>query len=129
MNPQPLISVSHVENSSQWYQDIVGLESGHGGKEYERLFFDGRMVLQLHLWDVHEHPHLGDSSSGSGNGVAVWFQTDNFDDALARIQKSEAVILDGPMTNENAQHREVWLRDPDGYVVVIAGSYGDLGKA
>jgi len=25
------------------------------------------------------------------------------------------------MTNPNANQREIWLRDPDGYVVVIAG--------
>jgi hypothetical protein len=30
--------------------------------------------------------------------------------------------------NSNANHREVWLRDPDGYVVVIASAYGDLGS-
>jgi hypothetical protein len=26
----------------------------------------------------------------------------------------------------NAHHREIWLRDLDGYVVVLAGAYGDL---
>ncbi|MEN3293631.1 MAG: hypothetical protein V7642_2884 [Burkholderiales bacterium] len=30
--------------------------------------------------------------------------------------------------NPSANHRGFWLRDPDGYVVMIAGSYGDLGE-
>ena len=35
-------------------------------------------------------------------------------------------ILEGPRVNANANHREVWVRDPDGYVVVLASAYGDL---
>ena len=35
MRPQPLIAVSDVENSSRWYQCLLGCASGHGGKEYE----------------------------------------------------------------------------------------------
>lgn len=27
---------------------------------------------------------------------------------------------------EELKHREIWLRDPDGYVVVLAGAYGDV---
>jgi hypothetical protein len=26
-------------------------------------------------------------------------------------------------TNPNARHREIWLRDPDGYLVVLAEPY------
>ena len=127
--PQPLISVNNVKISRQWYQETLGLESGHGGDEYERLMAHGNLVLQLHRWDVHDHPYLGSPAAGpNGHGVAIWFQTDEFDQAMARITASKAEILEGPMINQNAQHREVWLRDPDGYVVVVAGGYGDLGE-
>lgn len=127
MNPQPLISVLDVEVSSRWYQNALGLQSGHGGDSYERLLYDGKIVLQLHRWNVHEHPLLGNRLHGpAGNGVAVWFQTDHFDAVLDAIRKSEAEIVDGPMNNGNAQHREIWLRDPDSYIVVVAGAYGDL---
>ncbi|MBT9457414.1 MAG: VOC family protein [Burkholderiaceae bacterium] len=133
MNPQPLISVSDVKASSRWYQEMLGLSSGHGGPEYEQLLADGRMVMQLHAWDVHEHPHLGSAERhGRGNGVALWFQTERFDQALARIQAQTghaAHVLEGPMVNPLARHREIWLRDPDGYVVVVAGAHGDLGPA
>jgi len=36
-----------------------------------------------------------------------------------------AEVLEGPLVNVNAQHREVWIRDPDGYTVVVAGPPGD----
>lgn len=128
MNPQPLIAVRHVEASSRWYQRVLGFQSGHGGPEYEQLMSDGRMVMQLHLWDAHEHPHFGDPASPPyGNGVVLWFQTSRFDEALQRIQVHGAQILEGPRHNPNANHREIWLRDPDGYVVVVAGAHGDLG--
>jgi hypothetical protein len=38
MTPQPLTTVHDVEFSSRWYQSVLGLQSRHGGAEYERLF-------------------------------------------------------------------------------------------
>jgi catechol 2,3-dioxygenase-like lactoylglutathione lyase family enzyme len=130
MQAQPLIAVRDVEASSRWYQSLLGCQSGHGGSEYERLVFDGRMILQLHQWDAHEHPHIGNPDLRPyGNGVLLWFQTDEFDQALERIKQLRAEVLEGPQVNPSANHREIWLRDPDGYVVVIAGKYRDIGKA
>jgi catechol 2,3-dioxygenase-like lactoylglutathione lyase family enzyme len=129
VNPQPLIAVRDVEASSLWYQAVLGFTSGHGGPEYEQLVSDGRMVMQLHHWDTQEHPHLGDPESQPyGNGVVLWFQTNHFDEALRRIQVHGAHVIEGPEINPNANHREIWLRDPDGYVVVVAGPYGDVGR-
>ena len=128
MNPQPLIAVRDVIASSRWYQAVLGLQSGHGGADYEQLIFGGRIVMQLHHWDAHEHPHLGNPRSKPyGNGVILWFQTDNIDAAFKRAQTQKAEILEAIKLNSNANHREFWLRDPDGYVVVVAGVHGDVG--
>lgn len=128
MQAQPLIAVSNVEASSRWYQKALGLQSGHGGNEYEQLLHEGRMVLQLHRWDAHEHRHLGDPDKRPyGNGALLWFWTEDFDDAVERATAAGAQVLEGPLENTNAQQREIWLRDPDGYVVVLAGPYGDVG--
>jgi hypothetical protein len=37
------------------------------------------------------------------------------------VAANEAIILDGPLLNPNSGQREVWLRGPEGYVVVVAG--------
>ncbi|WP_439889257.1 VOC family protein [Pseudomonas sp. MBLB4123] len=130
MHAQPLLAVRDVEASSRWYQSLLDCRSGHGGPDYEQLVSAGRMILQLHHWDAHQHPHLGDPQRRPyGNGVVLWFQTDHFDRAVQRIQALAATVLEGPQVNRNANHREIWLRDPDGYVVVIAGAYGDLGES
>lgn len=127
MKPQPLIAVDDVAASRRWYTATLGLVSGHGGDDYEQLLADGEMVLQLHRWEAHAHPHLGQPDAARGNGVLLWFLAGNFDAALARIRDAGADVLEGPKVNPNANHREIWLRDPDGYVVVVAGSHGDLG--
>jgi catechol 2,3-dioxygenase-like lactoylglutathione lyase family enzyme len=130
MRPQPLIAVNDVKASSRWYQRLLDCRSGHGGPEYERLTLDGEVVLQLHHWRAEEHPNLGDPDAAPhGYGVLLWFQTGDFDAAVGRAGDLAAEILAGPLVNPNARHREIWLRDPDGYVVVIAGRAGDFGAS
>ena len=128
MRPQPLITVGDVPASSQWYQSVLGLRSGHGGAEYEQLFNTaGVLVLQLHHWDAHDHVLLGDESVPiRGNGSIVWFETDDFGDVLRRVDEHHAEIAEGPLENLLAQHREIWLRDLDGYIVVVASVYGTI---
>ena len=122
---QPLIAVSDVEASSRWYCQVLGCSSGHGGREYERIMDGDQFVLQLHDWNADEHPHLGDESDTPwGNGVLLWFRVEDFDGAVARARELGAEILEGPQYNERARHDELWLRDPDGYVVGLAGPSG-----
>jgi hypothetical protein len=122
MRPQPLIVLADVEAGSGWFQQVLGLSSGHGGTEYEMLMDGQDLVAQLHSWEADEHPHLGNPADPSrGNGVLLWFLTDDFDAALARVQRHEAIVLDGPLLNPSSGHKEVWLQGPEGYVVVVAG--------
>ena len=127
---QPLIAVVDVEASSRWYCHLLGGTSGHGGKEYERVMVGDDFVLQLHDWNAHEHPFLGDEGSRPwGNGTLLWFRVDDLDGALARADELGAEILEDRHPNPGAHHEEVWLRDPDGYVVVLASRPDDVGFA
>ena len=69
------------------------------------------------------------NSKRYGNGVVLWFLTDAFDATIERIRAYGAEILEEPKINPNANHREVWLKDRDGYVVVVAGPCGDMGAS
>ncbi|NNP67902.1 VOC family protein [Acinetobacter sp. Ac_5812] len=126
MYPQPLIAVADVEKTSQWYQTVLGLESGHGGREYEQLLFEQRMVLQLHQWQAHDHSHIGDPKRVIGNGVLLWFESNRFDEIVQKLQTHQVEILEGPKYNPNAHHREIWFKDPNGYTLVVASPYGDI---
>ena len=131
MNPQPLICVSDVEASSRWYQRLLGCQSGHGGPEYERLVSGGRLILQLHRWDVaHHHGRLGDPSlKPRGNGVILWFELEDFEAAVDRAERLKAEVVlprhrNPPDDDGGPNHWELWLRDPEGYTVVLASPDG-----
>jgi len=128
MRPRPLIVLSDVQAGSRWFQDVLGLSSGHGGPDYEMLMDNGEVAVQLHRWEADEHEHIGDKDDPSrGNGVLLWFTTEDFDAAVARASGTNATVLDGPLFNPNARHRELWLRGPEGYVVVVSGPAGEPG--
>ena len=129
MRPQPMITCASVSASSDWYQRVLGLERAHGRDEYEMLMSGGALVLQLHEIDVYEHPAMlrADEPLG-GNGVALWFETSEFDSDVERIRTTDADVVEDVHVNPLAQHREIWLRDPDKYVVVLSSPYGDTGS-
>jgi len=131
MRPQPLICVRDVEASSRWYQRLLGCRSDHGGPNYERLVRDSQLVLQLHNWDVeHHHGRIGDPDiAPHGNGVLLWFEIDDFDAAIARAGELKAEVVlprhrNPPDGDGGPNHWEIWLRDPDGYKVVLASPDG-----
>lgn len=131
MRPQPLIAVTDVEASSRWYQRILKCQSAHGGPEYERLTVNGQLILQLHSFDVeHHHGPIGDRADKPyGNGLLLWFETDDFDGALARATELDADVViprhrNPPDGRGGPNHWECWLRDPDGYIVVLASPDG-----
>jgi catechol 2,3-dioxygenase-like lactoylglutathione lyase family enzyme len=128
---QPLVAVTDVEASSRWYQRLLGCRSVHGGAEYDRLVANGDLILQLHRFDVdHHHGAIGNPKAKPyGNGVLLWFEVDDFDDAVARVVELKAPIVidrhrNPPDGNGGPNHWEIWLRDLDGYTVVLASPDG-----
>lgn len=127
MFAQPVICVADVDASSRFYATLLDADDSHGGRhgpgarDYARLEIGDRLVLQLHGIDAHHHHvPLADPDVPLGNGVAVWFATDAFDEAVARVRRLGAELVHDVHVNPNAQQREIWLRDPDGYLVVLA---------
>ena len=135
MRPQPLIAVTDVEASSRWYQRLLGCQSAHGGPEYERLVSDGALILQLHRFETdHHHLPIGDRNVRPyGNGVLIWFEVDDFDAVAVRAADMGLDVVMPRHRNPSSgdggpNHWELWLRDPDGYVVVVASPDGSAGR-
>jgi len=131
MNAQPLVCVKDVEASSRWYQKLLGLNSDHGGTEYERLVDGDKLVMQLHRWDVrHHHGPIGNPElKPYGNGVLLWFEIDDFDAAMKRVEELKPEIVlprhrNPPDCDGGPNHWECWMKDPNGYTVVIASPDG-----
>lgn len=127
-----MLCVHDVEAISRFYQSLLGLRSAHGGPEYERLeTSDGRLIMQLHHWDVdHEHGPIADPAAKPyGNGVLLWFEIDDIDAAIARASALGAEVVKPRHRNPadgkgGPNHWEIWLRDPEGYSVVLASPDG-----
>ena len=108
------------------------LRGGHGGPAYEQLVCDGQLVLQLHSFQVdHHHGPIGNPDDKPyGNGVLLWFEVDDFDAIVQRAEEMGAEMVmprhRNPPDDDNGgpNHWECWIRDPDGYVVVVASPYG-----
>jgi len=131
MRPQPLICVSNVEASSQWYQKLLGCRSAHGGSHYDQLTHHGELVMQLHSFDVeHHHGRIGNPDDKPyGNGVLLWFEVGDFDEVMRRAAEMRVEMVlpkhrNPPDGDGGPNHWECWMRDPDGYTVVVASRYG-----
>lgn len=131
--PQTMIAVRDVEAASRWYQELLGLRSDHGGPAYERLLSGGSLALQLHQQDVeHHHGPIGGPGQPSGSGVLLWFgEVADFDDAVLRAERLGAPVVrpvhrNPPSDQGNGpSHRELWVKDLDGYTVVLASPDGE----
>lgn len=129
IKPQPLIAVRDVRASRKWYGHLLEGETlpEHEHRDhYDRIMYRGELILQLHAWDKESHPNLVNADKAPcGHGVLLWFEVSDFDAAVARARSLRAEVVLEPHFNPNPQHREMWLRDPDGYVVVLAGPDGE----
>ena len=127
---QPLIAVRDVRASSRWYGQLLGADSlpDHSHRDaYDRILCSGDLVLQLHAWDEEDHPNLVNANAApAGHGVLLWFEVDDFDAVVKQARELRAQVVLEPHVNPRPNHREMWLRDPDGYVVVIASRDGEI---
>jgi catechol 2,3-dioxygenase-like lactoylglutathione lyase family enzyme len=134
VRPQPLLAVRDVRASARWYATLLGatrtseLMSSDHDHLYDRLLVDGALVLQLHAWDEEDHPNLVEPDGGrNGHGVLVWFELDDLDAAVDRARRMRAQVVEDVHVNAAPRHREMWLRDLDGYLVVICSPDGEAG--
>lgn len=121
MKLRPMLQVSDVEGSSHWYQQMLGLRSGHGGDEFEMLFDGDELVLQLHRLDANEHG-IPQTSGPLGNGVSLWFEVADESTLDAIVERAPAFGTTGVEArrwNPLAHHYEATLTDPDGYIVMV----------
>src|ERR1700761_7605946 len=132
VDAHPLIAVRDVRASSRWYSELLGVSGSaeHPHRDvYDRLTSSGRLVLQLHAWDRENHPNLVNRAAGPpGHGILLWFMVTDFEAAVERARGLGAEVIEDAHVNPAPNQWEIWLRDPDGYVVVVAGPAGGASK-
>ena len=116
----PIIAVKDVETSAKWYQNIFGFKRTHGGNEFAVLVTENDEIsLCLHKWGQHEHPTMENPKITPGNGLILYFRTENLNRIRRNVEKLKHPIEEDIRINPNSTKREFSLRDPDGYYLTI----------
>lgn len=111
--------VRDIARSSAFLTEIFGMQVYQPTKDFAILTF-GEAVFQLHAdGTYHAHPLLGllPESGPRGGGVELRLYNCDPDDAVARAQGTDAVILQ-EATDKPHGLREACILDPDGYAWV-----------
>lgn len=116
----PIIAVRDVNESSRWYQSVFGCRRTHGGNDFAVLVDENNEILVcLHKWGEHGHPTMENSNITSGNGLILYYKTDNLDIIWANIAKMNYPVEKEIQVNPNSMKKEFSLRDPDGYYLTV----------
>jgi len=116
----PIIAVKDVEASSKWYQSVFDCRSMHGGKEFDILVTENdEILICLHKWGEDQHPTMINPGITPGNGLILYFRTENMDVIRQNVEKIGGSIAEDLHLNPNSRKKEFSLRDPDGYYLTI----------
>ncbi len=118
----PIIAVKDVEASSKWYQQVFGFRRLHGGKGRFAVLVseNDEILLCLHKWEeAHLHPTMTDPGITPGNGLILYFRTENMDAARQNVEEIGSIVEVDIHLNPNSLKKEFSLRDPDGYYLTI----------
>lgn len=117
----PIIAVKDVIESSKWYQAIFECRSNHGGNEFDILVLENdEVLLCLHKWIEHDHPTMQNADESPGNGLILYFRTENMEQIRANLQKMDYEVETEIHLSPDSRRREFSFRDPDGYYITIA---------
>jgi catechol 2,3-dioxygenase-like lactoylglutathione lyase family enzyme len=121
MTIDPIIAVKDVEASTKWYQQVFGFRRAYGGKDRFAVLVseNNEILLCLHKWEEHEHPTMTNPAITPGNGLILYFRTENMNVIRQNIEKIGGIVEKETHLNSNSLKKEFSLRDPDGYYLTI----------
>ena len=122
MRSETMLFARDVAATSRWYQDFLGVASGHGGDEFEMLMDGDRLLLQLHKLDPSFHDHGVATEAPLGHGVVVFLYVDDPDAVYATAKERGIDVVEDIYDNPEANMRQFTVRDPNGYSLAICKS-------
>ena len=116
----PIIAVKDIEVSAKWYQKVFGFKNAHGGKDFAVLKSeDDEIILCFHKWGEHNHPSLTNQDTAAGNGLLLYFRTDNIETIRNNIEKVDGTIEAEIHLNPNSLKKEFSFKDLNGYYLTV----------
>ncbi|MGO1521135.1 MAG: VOC family protein [Sphingobacterium sp.] len=117
---ETIIAVRDLRLSAKFYQELLGCRRAHGGESFEILMSGEAVVLCLHPWGDHAHPTMMDVQVPSGNGLILFFRTDNLKETFERAKALNADVEQAIHFNENSMKNQFTMRDLDGYYIIVS---------
>jgi len=117
----PIIAVKDIETSAKWYESIFECKNTHGGEHFAVLVSNkDEILICLHKWGEHEHPTMINLDAISGNGLILYFRTENMNEIRQNVEQLGYPIEEEIQENPNSKKLEFSLRDPNGYYLTIS---------
>ncbi|MDF3025989.1 MAG: glyoxalase [Fluviicola sp.] len=117
----PIIAVKDVNLSAAWYQSVFECKRKHGGSDFAVLEDENNEILIcLHKWGEHAHPTMVNPTITAGNGLILYYKTDNLVAIRQNIEKMRYPVEEEIHLNPNSMKKEFSLRDLDGYYWTIS---------
>ena len=113
-----LIVVSDIERSKAFYRDLFGLAVVTDFGE-NVILTEGLVLQEKKLWESF----IGRSMISGGNDAELYFEENDIDSFLERMENSEYPIeyLNKCITHDWGQ-RVIRIYDPDGHIIEIGES-------
>lgn len=116
INITPLLVVSNLQQSIDFYQKLAFVEPGVWG--------DPPCFAMMHRDECELMLSLGEGDAGprpNGNGVLdMYLRVADVDAETAALKDAGVAILRGPITMTEYQMREIEVLDPDGFRICLA---------
>lgn len=116
----PLLVVTNMERSRAFYREVFGLRviSDFGAN----ITFTGGLSLQTkESWENFIHKPADEIMFG-GNDAEMYFEEDNLDAFLVRLDGLEGIEYVHPLQEHGWGQRAVRIYDPDGHIIEIGES-------
>jgi len=119
------LAVRDLDNTEFFYRELLARpveRFAPPGFAPVLLLRDGDATVIFRSVDVTEalHPSLYQELDRQpfGIGVRLEFTVDDLDDIVRRLERRQMPLL-YELEDSEHQRRELWLHDPDGYLVVV----------
>ena len=121
MKIDSIIAVKDIEASSKWYESIFECKNVHEGEDFAVLVSkEEEIILCLHKWGEHEHPTMENPNLNTGNGLILYFRTENMNEIRQNVERLGHPVEEEVRENPNSKKLEFSLRDLDGYYLTIS---------
>ena len=120
----PLIAVSDLEASKRFYTEILGQEIAMDLGW--NISFSGGFAIQLNFDKLLELDP--DSVIKRSHNFELYFEEDDFDALLKRLEQSKDIAYVHPPKKYDWQQRVVRIYDPDKHIIEIGESMAVIAR-